>query len=159
MNFGIICMQSQENMSQNAGGTAYAMLFDSQNFANTIQLIKMTNGWSYSVGSGGGTSTYEQLWVSGTHYWQFNQDYTISLTWKYDPYFLKGTRLIGQFEGATIFDFVHTGSTAITTSPSLGEGVFATAITNSSATLWTSTTITPMTIVTANGVSYPPTLG
>ena len=156
INFGVTCMQSQGSLE--GSGRCYALIMDSVNNANTVQLIRMTSGIGPGVGAGPST-TYEQLFTTSPAAWSLNTDYELQLFWRSDPFFLKGTQLIGTFNGTQLFDFVHTGPGAIATVSSSGEGIYAAFTTNSPIVIWTATTIVPTAIINVNAVAYPPIVG
>lgn len=109
------------------GTTGYALMFDSINFGNTIKLCRMPNSFSFSTGSALG-SDYIQLATTSTAAFFNNRTATIIVQWYSDPTYLRGTwiQCYKDSVGAAtkIFDFVHTGSDAIASSTSSGEGIY-----------------------------------
>lgn len=152
-NFGITCLQSQASLI--GAGSCYALMFDAINGSYNIKLCKMTTGIDYSLGSSQGSS-YILLGQTSNQIWEPNVDNLIYLYWESDPYFLRGTRLVAQLNGAQLFDILHTGTDAIAATGSNGEGIYAQGATAGSVIITTSTAINPQTFNTVNGVSYPP---
>lgn len=152
MNWGVTCMQNTPQLQ--GGGACYALQADSVNFGNFYRLVKMTAGPDYSVGGSLGTS-YILLGTTSAGYWNLGATHNMSLFWFSDPYYLKGTWLVGIVNGVTLFNIVHTGSDAITTAPH-GQGIYCHGATNASAVTWYSTALLKYEVLSVNGVAYPP---
>jgi hypothetical protein len=164
MNVGITCMQSATSTLAGSGTSAYALMLDNINFSRTVKLVKMTDGASSGTGGGPG-STYILLASSQTQVWSPSSaiiaPYQLSLFWWCDPYFLRGTWLVGSLlegPGATpvTFNLVHTGADAIVSTTSAGEGVYAFGSTNAGAGLFGNFKLDTFDDITVNGVPYPP---
>ncbi len=182
MNFGLVVMSNVTHISgSSVDGQAYSFCMDSISFGNFFRLYKMNTGISDGTGSANGSS-YTLLWSSASASWNQNQWYTLTLFWFSDPYFLKGTWLMGwvgnPFDGTSgnyatdlsdfdpknldpskstpLFNIVHTGTGAIATQAPITENVYASARTNASAILIRNTKLWKMTPSTINGVVYPP---
>lgn len=158
MNFGIAVMLSQTNILPGSGASGYAVIFDDINFSRSIKLVKMTSG--ISGGTGGSVfSDYLLLGTSATHIWSpasIVAPYQIQFFWWTDPYFLRGTWLVVNFDGQQLFNLVHTGSDAIVATTSSGEGCFAWGETNAGAAFFENYVLDTFTNITVNGVTYPP---
>jgi hypothetical protein len=179
MNFGLVCLQSQSNLSQSAG-QAYALQMDSIGSGGYYRLIAMSQGISPSIGGAAGT-TYVQLAATDSDKWGLNTKHRMALFWFSDPYFLDGTWLTawaGSWPttfpslGATIslntsdlstFPFAsstwqlhHAGPGAIATQISRGEGIYACGMTNTAMIIVRNMFTYKFTVSSINGVSYPP---
>lgn len=193
-NCGVSILGSSTHISGDPSATGYLFCIDAVNSSNLFRLYKMNSG--ISTGTGGSIgSTYTQIYSSPSAAWSYNTWTTLTLFWFSDPYFLKGTWLMGwntpnfndpivtdvlstpnplgwkqNLEGfdpfnypdenhkvQPIFNIVHTGTGAIATNTSSGEGLYVANATNGAAVLFRNTKVYQFVVTSVNGVAYPPT--
>lgn len=158
-NFGLMVMQNQTDMRTGNGGTGYALMLDAVNLSHAVKLCRVSDGASSGVG-GSLATTYTLLGASATQLWSPGSTYRLRLFWWSDPYYLRGTWLVGSLiQGGTttpLFNLVDTGAGSIASTTSAGQSIYAFCSTNAGAVFFDDVTLDDFTGVTVNGVAYPP---
>jgi hypothetical protein len=135
MHLGICVLQSQEDMSPEAGGKGYALIADTILSQNRFKLVQLNDGVSGSPGGALGTS-YTLLDQTDDGAFSPGEIITMDLRFFSDPDVLKGVWLQAWVSRTSatmpvkLFEIVHAGGIAHVPETSEGEGVLMFSSTN-----------------------------